>query len=66
MRQYSICTTADFTGQHIYVGIDVHLKRWKIAIETEAMSFKRMDAGWPEKHQLRLRWFTMLERGEDF
>ena len=32
----------------------------------ESMSFKRMDAGWPEKHQLRLRWFTVLERGEDF
>jgi prepilin-type N-terminal cleavage/methylation domain-containing protein/prepilin-type processing-associated H-X9-DG protein len=32
----------------------------------EAMSFKRMDAGWPLKHQFRLRWFTGLERGEDF
>lgn len=32
----------------------------------EAMSFKRMDAGWPKKHALRLRWFTMIERGEDF
>ena len=37
MREYK----ADFSDQHIYVGIDVHLKCWKIAIDTEAMSYKR-------------------------
>ncbi len=48
---------------------DRHLNRINALFfdgHVEAMSFKRMDAGWPLKHQLRLRWFTMLERGEDF
>jgi transposase len=30
----------DFTGQHIYVGIDVHLKSWKVTIMTERLPFK--------------------------
>ncbi len=30
----------DFTGQHIYVGIDVHLKSWKVTILTERLPFK--------------------------
>ncbi len=29
----------DFTGQHIYVGIDVHLKSWKVTIMTERLPF---------------------------
>lgn len=41
MREYNVYQEADFTGQTINVGIDVHLKRWKIAIDTEAMSYKR-------------------------
>ena len=30
----------DFNGQHIYVGIDVHLKSWKVTIMTEKLPFK--------------------------
>jgi transposase len=30
----------DFTGQHIYAGIDVHLKSWKVTIMTERLPFK--------------------------
>ena len=30
----------DFTGQHIYVGLDVHLKSWKVTIMTEKLPFK--------------------------
>jgi transposase len=30
----------DFTGQHIYAGIDVHLKSWKVTIMTEKLPFK--------------------------
>lgn len=30
----------DFTGQQIYVGIDVHLKSWKVTIMTERLPFK--------------------------
>jgi len=30
----------DFTGQHIYAGIDVHLKSWKVNIMTEHSSYK--------------------------
>lgn len=46
MKQYNLSKPddskqVDFTGQTIFVGIDVHLKRWKIAIDTEAMSYKR-------------------------
>lgn len=33
--------SASYAGTPIYVGIDVHLKTWKIAIETEASSYKR-------------------------
>ena len=40
MKQYTLSKAADYTGQSIFVGIDVHLKSWKIAIDTDAMSFK--------------------------
>lgn len=30
----------DFTGQHIFVGIDVHLKSWKVTILTEKLPYK--------------------------
>jgi transposase len=30
----------DFNGQNIYVGIDVHLKSWKVSIMTERLPFK--------------------------
>jgi hypothetical protein len=30
----------DFNGQNIYVGIDVHLKSWKVSIMTEKLPFK--------------------------
>jgi len=30
----------DFNGQHIYVGIDVHLKSWKVTVLTEKLPFK--------------------------
>jgi transposase len=30
----------DFNGQNIYVGIDVHLKSWKVTIMTERLPFK--------------------------
>lgn len=41
MKQYTISKPVDFTGHSIYVGIDVHLKSWKIAINTEVATFKR-------------------------
>lgn len=41
MRQYTHLQAVDCTGHSIYVGIDVHVKSWKIAIDTEAMSYKR-------------------------
>jgi len=30
----------DFTGQNIYIGLDVHLKSWKVTIMTEKLPFK--------------------------
>lgn len=30
----------DFSGQHIYVGFDVHLKSWKVTIMTEKLTHK--------------------------
>jgi len=30
----------DFTGQNIYVGLDVHLKTWKVTIMTEKLTHK--------------------------
>jgi transposase len=30
----------DFNGQNIYVGIDVHLKSWKVSVLTERLPFK--------------------------
>jgi transposase len=30
----------DFNGQHIYVGIDVHLKSWKVTVMTERLTVK--------------------------
>jgi transposase len=30
----------DFKGQHIYVGIDVHIKSWKVTVMTEGQSLK--------------------------
>ena len=30
----------DFTGQQIFVGIDVHLKSWKVTVLTEKLPFK--------------------------
>ena len=30
----------DFKGQHIYVGIDVHLKSWKVTVMTETLTVK--------------------------
>jgi transposase len=33
--------SASTTNTQVYVGIDVHLKTWKIAIETEAAPYKR-------------------------
>lgn len=41
MNQYTHFDATDCSGQSIYVGIDVHVKSWKIAIQTEAMSYKR-------------------------
>jgi transposase len=34
--------TLDFSGQSIYVGMDVHNKTWKLCIRTEEMELKRM------------------------
>lgn len=31
----------DFSGQNIYVGIDVHLKSWSVAILSEYSALKR-------------------------
>lgn len=33
--------TLDFSGQNIYVGIDVHLKSWSVAILSEHSVLKR-------------------------
>lgn len=33
--------TLDFSGQNIYVGIDVHLKSWSVAILSEYSVLKR-------------------------
>ena len=41
----------DFTGQHIYVGIDVHLKSWKVTIMTERLPFKTFSQN-PDPEQL--------------
>ena len=30
----------DFNGQHFYVGLDVHLKSWKVSIMTEKLTLK--------------------------
>lgn len=30
----------DFTGQHIYVGIDVHLKSWMVSIYSDEFELK--------------------------
>ena len=30
----------DFTGQHIYVGMDIHKKRWSVSIHTEQFEHK--------------------------
>jgi len=34
------CTKLDFTGQDIYVGIDVHKKSWKVSIMLEELTHK--------------------------
>ena len=31
----------DFKGQHIYVGIDVHLKSWSVAVLSESSVLKK-------------------------
>lgn len=33
--------TLDFTGQNIYIGIDVHLKSWSVAILSEYTNLKK-------------------------
>lgn len=30
----------DFNGRHIYIGIDVHLKSWKVTVMTEKLTVK--------------------------
>ena len=35
----------DYTGQNIYVGFDVHLKSWKVAIMTDKMKLKPFSQG---------------------
>ena len=41
----------DFSGQHIYVGLDVHLKSWKVTIMTEKLPFKTFSQD-PKPEQL--------------
>lgn len=42
----------DFTGQNIYAGIDVHLKRWTVTIETDEIALKTFNQP-PETEVLR-------------
>lgn len=71
MKQYKLSKAADFTGQSIFVGIDVHLRSWKIAIDTEAMSFKRFSqdpnpdllAGYLHRHFPGGRYHAVYEAG---
>jgi hypothetical protein len=30
----------DFTGQHIYIGMDIHKKSWSVSIHTEQFEHK--------------------------
>lgn len=41
--------TLDFNGQNIYVGIDVHLKSWSVAILSEHSVLRRF------RHKIRNR-----------
>jgi transposase len=41
----------NFNGQHIYVGIDVHLKSWKVSIMTERLPYKTFSQN-PDPDQL--------------
>jgi len=40
MQTKSKSTTINFKGQNIYVGIDVHLKSWKVTIIVNDMEHK--------------------------
>ena len=38
---HSVCTRADFTGKHIYVGLDIAKKSWKVSIYLDQTYHKR-------------------------
>ena len=45
MQTKSKSTTISFKGQNIYVGIDVHLKSWKVTILVNDMEHKTFSQG---------------------
>ena len=49
--------TLDFSGQNIYVGIDVHLKSWSVAILSEHSVMRRFGQD-PEPEALHKYWVS--------
>ena len=47
----------DFRGQNIYVGIDVHLKSWSVAILSEHSVMRRFGQD-PEPEALHKYWVS--------
>ena len=56
-------TKLDFTGQHIYIGMDIHKKSWSVSIHTEQFEHKTFNQP-PEVYGLKdsnvrlIRFFT--------
>ena len=51
----------DFNGQNIYVGIDVHLKSWSVAVLSENSSLKKFTFKLQINVSLSSKGFFMFE-----